>query len=80
MRHLVLHKYSAPQEIQGAFQWKTEPPRGGSAKAQHAWLSGYLQVGATQAFMLDRLQRHVWGTDATGSTLRSRLASLRQAL
>jgi hypothetical protein len=54
--------------------------RSAPAKALHAWLSGCVRVGATSRFALSRLQIHVWGTEATGSTLRSRLTTLREAL
>jgi len=49
-------------------------------KALHAWLSGCVRVGATSTFSLARIQTHVWGTAATGSTLRSRFKTLRKAL
>ncbi len=50
------------------------------AKALHAWLSGQMRSGSTRLYRVSNLQSHVWGGDAIGSTLRSRLSKLRNAL
>lgn len=50
------------------------------AKALHAWLSGHMRQGSTRLYKISNFQTHVWGEEATGSTLRSRLSKLRRAL
>jgi hypothetical protein len=50
------------------------------ARALHAWLSGSLRVGATQRYIIDKLQTHVWGSAVTGGALRKRRSSLCAAL
>jgi hypothetical protein len=51
-----------------------------SSKALHAWLSGHLRAGSSRVYAINKLQMHVWGGEASGSTLRTRLGKLRDAL
>lgn len=50
------------------------------AKALHAWLSGYIRPNRYMQIKLDALQKHIWGDEAIGSTLRSRRGRLKTAL
>lgn len=50
------------------------------SKCLHAWLSASLRPGTTRAYVIDSLQRHVWGDVKADTALRSRRMRLRDAL
>lgn len=49
------------------------------SKALHAWLSAHVRPAASRVYGLAPLQKHVWGNESSGSTLRNRLSKLRIA-
>lgn len=51
-----------------------------TAMALHAYLSSAIRTGRTHSFQWPRLERAVWGDNASGSKYRSRKAKLRAAL
>lgn len=51
-----------------------------TAMALHAHLSAVIRIGRSHAFEWPRLERAVWGDNASGSTFRARKAKLRVAL